>query len=398
MATFKAVVDHRKADGTYCIKIRITHNRKSLYVPTQLYVTDKHLTKSKEIKDHGYIIAANRIIDEMRSRILTLQGVENMTAEQLRKAITSDSKTFRLDFIKYTEQKMAKMKPSTAETYLTALNHLKAFRKEIDVNDITYRFIMSFKEHLEDKGVISNTVSAYLSKIKHILNLAKDEYNDDNIVNVRVNPFKNGVIAPLKATAHRTLSAVQIRSISRIEGDCYENFGRDIFILSFCLIGINLIDLYSMKKTNVKNGLLTYCRTKTRDRRQDEAKITIRIEPEAETLMNRYIDNEGEYLFVFRKRYSSLDCMQQMNNEYLKRLRNYDPSLPAELTYYYARHSWATIAYNDCGIDMQTIHEALNHASDANMKITDVYVKKDFSRIWEANRKVLDYVFGSDNE
>jgi hypothetical protein len=47
---------------------------------------------------------------------------------------------------------------------------------------------------------------------------------------------------------------------------------------------------------------------------------------------------------------------------------------------------------------MQTIHEALNHASDANMKITDVYVKKDFTRIWEANRKVLDYVFKKKRE
>jgi len=80
-------------------------------------------------------------------------------------------------------------------------------------------------------------------------------------------------------------------------------------------------------------------------------------------------------------------------NKMFKRLRLYDPTLPTGLSYYYARHSWATIAYNDCGIDMQTIHEALNHASDSSMKITDIYVKKDFTRIWEANRKVLDFVF-----
>jgi integrase len=90
--------------------------------------------------------------------------------------------------------------------------------------------------------------------------------------------------------------------------------------------------------------------------------------------------------------------MTQKVNDFLRRLRLYDKTLPARLSYYYARHSWATIARNDCEIDMQTINEALNHASDANMKITDVYVKKDFTRIWEANRKVLDYVFGSDNK
>jgi integrase len=90
--------------------------------------------------------------------------------------------------------------------------------------------------------------------------------------------------------------------------------------------------------------------------------------------------------------------MRTSVNLFLKRLRQYDKTLPNDLYYYYARHTWATIAYNDCGIDMQTIHEALNHASDANMKITDVYVKKEFTRIWDANRKVLDFVFGSDNK
>lgn len=63
-----------------------------------------------------------------------------------------------------------------------------------------------------------------------------------------------------------------------------------------------------------------------------------------------------------------------------------------DLEFYAARHSWATIAINDVGIDKYTVHEALNHIDEA-MRVTDIYIKKDFSRINEANSKVLDFVF-----
>ena len=150
-----------------------------------------------------------------------------------------------------------------------------------------------------------------------------------------------------------------------------------------------------LKKTDVTDGVLTYCREKTRGRRADKARIMIRIEDEASLLIDRYSDY-GDYLLNFHNRYNKHVNMLVSINKMFKRLRLYDPTLPTGLSYYYARHSWATIAYNDCGIDMQTIHEALNHASDSSMKITDIYVKKDFTRIWEANRKVLDFVFGKE--
>ncbi len=38
MATFKAVVTDKKKDGTYNIKIRITHNRETKYIPTIYFV------------------------------------------------------------------------------------------------------------------------------------------------------------------------------------------------------------------------------------------------------------------------------------------------------------------------------------------------------------------------
>ena len=56
-----------------------------------------------------------------------------------------------------------------------------------------------------------------------------------------------------------------------------------------------------------------------------------------------------------------------------------------------ARHTWATIASNEAGVDKYTVHTALNHV-DENMRVTDIYIAKSWDSIDAANRKVLDYV------
>ena len=64
-----------------------------------------------------------------------------------------------------------------------------------------------------------------------------------------------------------------------------------------------------------------------------------------------------------------------------------------DLEYYAARHSWATIALNKCKIDKYTVHAALNHV-DENMRVTDIYIERDFVNENKANQKVVKYVFG----
>ena len=62
-----------------------------------------------------------------------------------------------------------------------------------------------------------------------------------------------------------------------------------------------------------------------------------------------------------------------------------------ELDFYAARHTWATLAQNNAGIDKWTVHTALNHVDD-NTRITDTYIKKSWEPIDKANRKVLNLV------
>ncbi len=59
---------------------------------------------------------------------------------------------------------------------------------------------------------------------------------------------------------------------------------------------------------------------------------------------------------------------------------------------YSFRHSWATIAQNECGASLGDVDFALNHST---YKMARVYTKIDYSPAWELNEKVIDYIFFS---
>ena len=67
------------------------------------------------------------------------------------------------------------------------------------------------------------------------------------------------------------------------------------------------------------------------------------------------------------------------------------------MEYYAARHSCGRLAVNKVGIDKYTVHAALNHI-DETMKVTDIYIERDFKIENEANRKVIEYVFSNHSE
>lgn len=58
MATLKYLVESHKPkqDGTFRVKVRITHQSVVKYITTAIYVTTKQLKKNFDIKDDTYIL------------------------------------------------------------------------------------------------------------------------------------------------------------------------------------------------------------------------------------------------------------------------------------------------------------------------------------------------------
>ena len=171
---------------------------------------------------------------------------------------------------------------------------------------------------------------------------------------------------------------------------------RDMFLLTFYLIGINIADMASLMPGSIVNGRLEYRRAKT-------GKLySIKLQPEALNIINRYA-GEKHLLSPF-DRYKSYRDYNHHINDALKKLgplngrkarngvRKRKPIAP-DCSTYWARHTWATIAYN-IGIPDETIAAALGH-SHGN-RITAIYIDKSGAKTDEAN-KVIDHVLGKDS-
>lgn len=419
MATFKAVVLKNSKREVYNVKIRLTHNRVNKYIPTPFNIGKDELTKSYKIKNQIVMDDVEDIIKRYRIICNSLgERIHNMTVQDISSYFDThkDPRGFQLDFIEYGHKKIMEMKKKgrtgSASCYSAMLNTLKEFtsRDVIDVNEITVDFMKRYSQWLGArplkekivKGVKTKiprgtrTLSFYPTYIRALHNMAKFEFNDDDngIINISLSPFIKFKIPKVAPTRKRAISSGLISTIAELEyaqlhqpGISRLNLAKDVFILSFCLIGMNTADLYACEK--LKNGWITYNRAKTKDRRDDNAEISIHIEPEIEKLVKKYRDKTGKRVFNFYQNYSSQGTFNTAVNKGLKQIGEVIGE--KDLEFYAARHSWATIAINDVLIDKYTVHSALNHV-DKEMKVTEIYIKKTYSIINDANRKVLDYL------
>lgn len=421
MLTIKAKIKRSelKVDGTYNVKIRFTLDRKVKRLSTNLFVTQQDLTKSLKFKEDTSIKREiDRLILYYREQCLKLQLDQNhYSLDEIIEFLNREQeKQQTIDFIKFSREWIASTTIKGAPNYTTAINALVRFigKEELDINLITLDFLEDFKSFLnkereirtkrlmqQGKRVPSNrSLSLYLISIKKLFNEAKKRYNkkDKNLILIPNSPFIELEIPKQEATRKRAISADIIKKVWKLpykdmkkgyKATCRYNLAKDCFILSFCLMGMNSADLYNA--TEMKGNTITYNRTKTKDRRLDKAQMKVDIPKLAQPLIEKYKDKTGKRLFNFYQYYVDEKGFNKAINYGLKeigRLLEID-----DLEYYAARHSWATIALNKVGIDKYTVHAALNHV-DETMRVTDIYIERDFVNENKANAKVVKYVFG----
>ena len=421
MLTIKAEIkkSELKVDGTYNVKIRFTLDRKIKRLSTNLFITSKDLTKSLKFKEDTSIKRAiDRLVLYYREQCFKLQLDQNhYSLDEIIEFLNGEQeKQQTIDFIKFSREWIASTTIKGAPNYTTAINALVRFigKEELDINLITLDFLESFKTFLnkereirtkrlmqQGKRIPSNrSLSLYLISIKKLFNEAKKKYNkkEKNLILIPNSPFMELEIPKQEATRKRAISADIIKKLWKLpykdmkkgyKSTCHYNLAKDCFILSFCLMGINSADLYNA--TEMEGYTIVYNRTKTKDRRLDKAQMKVDIPRLILPLVEKYKDKTGKRLFNFYQYYADEKGFNKAINYGLKEIGTILEI--DDLEYYAARHSWATIALNKVGIDKYIVHAALNHIDDA-MKVTDIYIERDFVNENKANAKVVKYVFG----
>lgn len=393
MATFRPTIKKEKirADKTWNVLIRLTHNRQTIYLPTSIYVTKQDLTTTFKIKNQRILDKCEDIIRSYRKKIEELDLDFNDFSVKYIADFLKRKDLSIISFSDFADEWISKhQKTKGLKNYKTAINSFKAFMRKDSIlcDEITVKTMRRFEEYLEGK---TRAQSLYTNCIVKIFEDARDFYNDEDNGIIRIKRSLRRYTPPKQNVAEkRALELEQIRSLFKLpyNGHHRHDLALDCYKLSFCLMGMNSADLFNAKEYD--GEFITYNRTKTKDRRSDAALMVVKVHHIIKPLMKKYSDNER--VFNFHKMYKD---MSEFNRALNIGLKEVGEELDIEhLQFYSARHSFATIAVNDANIPIYTVNDMLCHI-DNSMKITMLYIKKKFEPMNEANSKFLDFVFTS---
>ena len=405
MSSFKAIIftgeNQRKSDGTINIKIRLTHNRKADYIATDLFVlpdsfdSKSGVIKSGKNKDYINLRITDHIQKYQRKDIELGERRDFMTVKQIKACLLEDKKkSGALDFFEFAEEFLKSVDSTgTLRWHNTAIASLKLFvGVQLPFSEINLAFLQRYENYLKRKGV-GNGINNYMRSFRALFNKARDMFNDEDakIVRIPQYPFRNYTIPPgVTESKNHFLSIEELRELINYKcSNPGEEFAVDMFLLMIYLIGIEAKDLFYLGKPN-KKGRVLYDRFKT------GKEFSIKLEPEALAIIKKYPSKTN--LINIQERYSDhLTFVSFVNNQLhgskSRKVNGIFLKLEIEknVTTKWARHTWATIARNDCRISKDDVALCLGHKDNDN-KVTDMYIKYDYSIIDESNRKVIDYL------
>lgn len=397
MATVNFYLDTRRAkkDGSYPIKLNIRHNGQIL-IGTEFSATTTTWSGNEFSKDAKNYktknVAIRTLINKVETFLLTLDAAgklkkisDKALKEQIERLLKNNSVTEK-GFIDYIDEFIAtKSKKNTIDCYLSTKNKLLIYDENCSFDTMDRKWLESFDRWMEKNGMKINSRSIHLRNIRSIFNYAIDNEVTD------LYPFRKFTIEK-EETRKRSLKVEQLILLRDYKGEEYQTEYQEMFMLMFYLIGINGIDLFNAK--NIRDGRIEYKREKT------GRLYSIKVEPEALAIINKYRgkeyllnvmeNNNGNYRNYMAAMGRGLQKLGDFERKGLGGKKIREPLFP-DITSYWARHTWATIAAS-LDIPKETISAALGH--EIGSKVTSIYIDFDQKKVDEANRKVIDYVNG----
>ena len=403
MALFKAVVRRPRKDGFWQVYIRVCVGRRLGYITTDKCVTSKGLGKGNEITDPYVQQYCSSLIIEYNDR-LNRKDTSRWTVRQVVEYLrTADSD---LCFSEYARLHIDRMidrgQQRNAGNYKQALRHLERFcgTTKVMFGELTCPTVNKWIQSLEHT---KRAKEMYPVCMRQVFKAAVMEYNDyDNgLIRIKTNPWTKVKIPQSDRTEKLAISPELCREFfsaplpeSKMKSPLSE-LGRDVAKMILCLAGINTVDLYELMKDYYWVGRICYRMAKTRRVRRDEAYIEMRVEPILLPLFEKYKADENDpYLFNFHLRMTTSDSFNANVNTGLRKLCE-SMGMPKDewFSAYTFRHTWGTVAQNDCAATIDEVAFAMNHSN--GHAVTRGYLKLDFSPAWELNKKVIDFVFFS---
>ena len=402
MATFKATVKYQRSDGYYQVYIRVTHNAKIAYMKTDKVVDKKGVTKDKDIKDPFVMQSCGNIIAHY-VEMLNKRDIKSWTVKEVVNFL--EKGTSDVCFSDYARQYQAKMiqegHARNARTYELAYQNMELYAgtNKVMFSHITTNFITGWIKSLSSTA---RAKEQYPVCVRQIFKQALLDFNDYDagIIRITTNPWPKVKIPKSDNPQHRAITMEECRAFFTAqlpESDRkfpLSELGRDVAMMILCLAGINTVDIFFLEKKNYRDGIICYERRKTREARADNAYFEIRVPNILQNIVEKYLDKtDSPYLFNFHKRLSSYDSFNANVNIGIRQICEKVLGMEHGKGYsgYTFRHTWATVAQNECGASLAEVDFGLNHAHKT--KLARTYVKIDFTPAWILNEKVVEKIF-----
>lgn len=404
MATFKTCVQTKvkRTDGFYPVYIRVTQNRKVAYIKTNKLVNEHGLSKSMEVTDPIVMqYCMKQIVTwiDMLNRLET----ENWTVKEVVQYLNNGSNDVCFsDYARTHHDRMVdRGEERNARNYELAYQHLERFAgtNKVPFSMLTSAFLNKWILSLNSTH---RAKELYPICIRQIFKSAIMEFNDEErgIVKIKFNPWYKVEIPQADRPEKLAITPEDCRAFfyapipeSKLKSPLAE-LGRDVAMMVICLGGINTVDLFNLTKENYYDGIIHYQRAKTKKFRADGAYMEMRVPPILLPVVDKYLshDDSEPWLFTFHQRHSSSDSFGANVNSGIKRVCE-SMGIPKDDWYcvYTFRHTWGTVAQNDCGASISDVAFGMNHSS--GHKITRGYIKLDFTKAFELNEKVIDLIF-----
>ena len=288
-------------------------------------------------------------------------------------------------FVDYIDEfAKTKLNARTVDIYIQTKNKIQKFDSDCKFEDIDRAWLTKFERWMIGSGMKTNACAVHMRNIRAVFNYCIDEEY------TTLYPFRKFKIKK-EETRKRSLTVEQLRTLRDYPCEEYQVRYRDIFMLMFYMIGINAIDLFHAKESDVVDGRLEYKRSKT-------GKLySVLIQPEAQAIIDKYkgknyllnvLDEYKNYKDFLHRMGDALKDIGPMERKGLGGKKIRQPLFP-DISSYWARHTWATIAAS-LDIPKEVISAGLGH--EIGSSITSIYIDFNMKKVDDANRAVIDYV------
>lgn len=394
------------ADGTHKIRIAVSHNSQTRYLPTRFTVPSPKNLKNGSVvgvNDAAYI---NLKIREYMNRIHKIcddiEDIDYYTCSQLLLLIQTEMTKKRLitfdeisaEWLSVCENRSA---PSTITLHKAGISSFLAFAGKgyilSKLNSATiYEYERYLRTHLlnddskkrhDKQGLNDTSIGMRISVLHKVVNYAILH----NYVNYKVPPFIDYKM-PKVAVRNCNITVEELRQFRDHDfADKWKNAAKDLFMLSFYLCGMNLIDI---QKIDLRKPVVSFIRTKTASRRDPGDLTEFTIQPEARTIIDKYITDEGHLNIHNWQSNSSLNHIVSDNLRSMGEELGFD----TRLMFYSARKTFSQIA-NEILIKDSVIEYCLGDVSISHSRSLSFYVQVNRNMADNAIRELFDFVAGT---